>query len=156
MGELKVLENSLDFFSLGPQGPLCRPAKPQFGRFASFVFLLSQVHSQAQCDCQSVKDAHRAAIFSSYGNETRLDRFIPVSTALLKKKKQLDGVHHACMHASTCVDRRVELRGSGIKKRGVATTHRCILRCLTQLGFEASKPHACVERSIKPREIPFS
>ena len=29
--------------------------------------------------------------------------------------------------------------GSGIKKKegGVATTHRCILRCLTQLGFEA-------------------
>ena len=28
--------------------------------------------------------------------------------------------------------------GSGIKKRGgVAMTHRCILRCLTQLGFEA-------------------
>ena len=26
--------------------------------------------------------------------------------------------------------------GSGIKKRGVATTHRDILRCLTQLGFE--------------------
>ena len=38
----------------------------------------------------------------------------------------------------------------------MATTHRCILRCLTQLGFEASKPHACVERSIKSREIPFS
>ena len=38
----------------------------------------------------------------------------------------------------------------------MATTHRCILRCLTQLGFEASKPHACVERSIKPWEIPFS
>ena len=32
------------------------------------------------------------------------------------------------------------LGGSGIKKKGgVATTHRCILRCLTQLGFEASK-----------------
>ena len=28
-GELKVLENSLDFFSPGPQGPLRRPAKPQ-------------------------------------------------------------------------------------------------------------------------------
>ena len=28
-GELKVLENSLDFFFLGPQGPLRRPAKPQ-------------------------------------------------------------------------------------------------------------------------------
>ena len=38
-----------------------------------------------------------AAIFSSYGNGTRLDRFIPVSTALLKKKR-LDGMH-ACMHA---------------------------------------------------------
>ena len=24
-----------------------------------------------------------------------------------------------------------------MKKRGVETTHRCILRCLTQLGFEA-------------------
>ena len=35
-----------------------------------------------------------AAIFSSYGNRTRQDRFIPVSTALLKKK-QLDGMH-AC------------------------------------------------------------
>ena len=50
----------------------------------------------------------------------------------------------------------LQLGGSGIKKRGVATTHRCILRCLTQPGFEASKPHACVERLIKPREIPFS
>ena len=50
----------------------------------------------------------------------------------------------------------VSLGGSGIKKGGVATTHRCILRCLTQLGFEASKPHSCVEWSIKPREIPFS
>ena len=32
------------------------------------------------------------------------------------------------------------IRGSGIKKKkkeGVATTHRSILRCLTQLGFEA-------------------
>ena len=28
-GELKVLENSLDFLSLGPQGPLRQPAKPQ-------------------------------------------------------------------------------------------------------------------------------
>ena len=28
-GELKVLENSLDFFSLRPQGPLRQPAKPQ-------------------------------------------------------------------------------------------------------------------------------
>ena len=46
--------------------------------------------------------------------------------------------------------------GSGKQKKGVATTHGCILRCSTQLGFEASKPHACVERSIKPREIPFS
>ena len=36
-----------------------------------------------------------AAIFSSYGNGTRQDRFIPVSTALLKKN-QLDGMH-ACM-----------------------------------------------------------
>ena len=37
-----------------------------------------------------------------------------------------------CMH---------KLGGSGMKKRGggggVATTHRCILRCLTQLGSEA-------------------
>ena len=32
-----------------------------------------------------------------------------------------------------------DLGGSGIKKRGggVATTHRCIVPCLTQLGFEA-------------------
>ena len=36
-GELNVLENSLDFFFLGPQGPLRRP----ICRFASFVFLLS-------------------------------------------------------------------------------------------------------------------
>ena len=51
----------------------------------------------------------RAAIFSSYGNGTRLDRFIPVSTALLKKKKSSSTVcMHACMHAGTCVDRRVE------------------------------------------------
>ena len=34
--------------------------------------------------------------------------------------------------------RSVRVVGSGIKKKGgVATTHRCILRCLTQLGFEA-------------------
>ena len=31
----------------------------------------------------------------------------------------------------------VRIGGNGIEKRGVATTHRCILRCLTQLGFEA-------------------
>ena len=38
-----------------------------------------------------------AAILSSYGNQTRLDRFIPVSTAyVLKKGKQLDAMH-ACV-----------------------------------------------------------
>ena len=36
-----------------------------------------------------------AAIFSSYGNGTRQDRFIPVSTALLEKKTAR---RHACMH----------------------------------------------------------
>ena len=51
-----------------------------------------------------------AAIFSSYGNRTRLDRFIPVSTALLKKK-QLDGMH-ACIHASAFVDRRCRIRST--------------------------------------------
>ena len=30
----------------------------------------------------------------------------------------------------------------------MATTHRCILRCLTQLGFEASKPHACMSGQL--------
>ena len=48
-----------------------------------------------------------AAIFSSYGNRARLDRFIPVSTALLKKK-QLDGMN-ACMHAGAFVDRRCRI-----------------------------------------------
>ena len=41
---------------------------------------------------------------------------------------------HLSENPSEC---SVRLGGSGIKKRGVATTHRCILRCLTQLGFEA-------------------
>ena len=39
----------------------------------------------------------RAAIFSSYGNRTRQDRFIPVSTALLKKKRAARRC--ACTHA---------------------------------------------------------
>ena len=51
-------------------------------------------------------------------------------------------MQHCCLK---CVFRRlldisVAVGGSGIKKKrggGVATTHRCILRCLTQLGFEA-------------------
>ena len=43
-----------------------------------------------------------AAIFSSNGNRTRLDRFIPGSTALLKKKKQLDGTH-ACMQVPSSI-----------------------------------------------------
>ena len=51
-----------------------------------------------------------AAIFSSYGNGTRQDRFIPVSTALLKKK-QLDGMH-ACM----CMQARC-LRRSSVSNR---------------------------------------
>ena len=38
----------------------------------------------------------------------------------------------------------------------MASAHCCILRCLTQLRFEASKSHACVERSIKAQEISFS
>ena len=42
-----------------------------------------------------------AAIFSSYGNGTRLDRFIPVSKALLKKKK-LNGMH-ACMQVPSSI-----------------------------------------------------
>ena len=66
----------------------------------------------------------------------------------------VDATNTASTEKSCCWS--TPLGGSGIKKRGVATTHRCILRCLTQLGFEASNPHACVERSIKPREIPFS
>ena len=41
-----------------------------------------------------------AAIFSSNGNGTREDRFISVSTALLKK--QLDGVH-VCIQAPALV-----------------------------------------------------
>ena len=53
-----------------------------------------------------------AAIFSSYGNGTKQDRFIPVSTALLKKK-QLDGIiyMYACMHvhAGAFVHRRCRI-----------------------------------------------
>ena len=41
------------------------------------------------------------------------------------------------------------------KKRRVSTVHRCILRCLTLLGFEVSKFHACVEWSIKPQKNYF-
>ena len=44
-----------------------------------------------------------AAIFIPYGNRTRLDRFIPVSTALLKKKKTAR--RYACMHACRCLRR---------------------------------------------------
>ena len=49
-----------------------------------------------------------AAIFSSYGNGTRQDRFIPVSTALLKKKTAR---RYACMHvhAGAFVDRRCRI-----------------------------------------------
>ena len=47
-----------------------------------------------------------AVIFSSYGNGTRLDRFIPVSTALLKKKTARRDGMHACIHAGAFVDRR--------------------------------------------------
>ena len=49
----------------------------------------------------------------------------------------------------------LQLEGSGINKKGWPRAHHCILRCLTQLGFEASKSHACVERAMKPREILF-
>ena len=40
-GELRVLENSLGFFYLGPQGSLRRPARPQLSFHKLFVFLLS-------------------------------------------------------------------------------------------------------------------
>ena len=47
-----------------------------------------------------------AAIFSSYGNGTGQDRFIPVSKALLKKVAQ----RYACRHAGRhCVDRRCRI-----------------------------------------------
>ena len=44
----------------------------------------------------------------------------------------------------------VAVGGSGIKKRGVATTHRCILRCLTQLGFEALSVATTQSIALKP------
>ena len=114
-GELKVLENSLDIFFLGPQGPPRRPAKPhtvvvlQASSFSSSRF----VH-KLNATVKASRTPMPAAIFSSYGKGTRQDRFIPVSTALLKKKKQLDGMH-ACM----CMQARC-LRRSSVSNRSPA------------------------------------
>ena len=50
-----------------------------------------------------------AAIFNSYGNQTRRDRFIPVSTASLKKRRKsrsMVGMHAHCRRRQSLVSHR--------------------------------------------------
>ena len=94
-GELKVLENSLSFFFLRPTSQ-ATVVVSQASSFSSSRF----VH-KLNATVKASRTLMLAALFSSYGNRTRLDRFIPVSTALLKKKNSST----VCMHACRCLRR---------------------------------------------------
>ena len=83
---------------------LRRPAKPRFSfRKLRLSPLLAGFVHKLNATVKASRTLMLAAIFSSSGNGTRLDRVIPVSTALLKRKAAR---RYACMHPGTCVDRR--------------------------------------------------
>ena len=101
-GELKVLENSLDFFFLGPQGPLRRPAKPQL----------------------SFRKLWLSPLLGSFTSSMRLSRrqgcqcWLPFSVPMAKELgetgfyrfqqpcwKKKTARRYACMHAGAFVDR---------------------------------------------------
>ena len=111
-----------------------------------------------------------AAIFSSYGNGTRQDRFLPISTALLKKKKKLDSMH-ACM----CLQAMCLRRSSESNRSPTALPFFPALSCLLSSwsslltvavfskvdvfldkGLKSSRKFACFSGSVEALRIVLS
>ena len=94
--ESSTFRNSLDdIFFLGPQGPAAPASQGTVVVSQASSFSSSRFVHKLNVTVKASRMPMLAVDFSSYGNGTRQDRFIPVSTALLKKK-QLDSMY-ACM-----------------------------------------------------------